>query len=112
MLIRRIARPMLATVFVASGIDALRNPQPRADMSRDLVDKSVQALPNSVTDNVPTEPEILVRVNGAIQIGGGVLLATGKFPRIAALGLAGSLVPTTLAGHAFWEETDPDVRAR
>ncbi|MGC5259336.1 DoxX family membrane protein [Gordonia sp. DT218] len=112
MLIRRIARPMLATVFVASGIDALRNPQARADMSRDLVDKSVQALPNSVTDNVPTEPEILVRVNGAIQLGGGILLATGKFPRFAALGLAGSLVPTTLAGHAFWDETDPDVRAR
>ncbi|MYR05345.1 DoxX family membrane protein [Gordonia sp. SID5947] len=112
MLIRRIARPMLATAFVASGIDALRNPAPKAEMSRDLVDKSVEALPNSVTDNVPTEPEVLVRVNGAIQVGGGILLATGKFPRFAALGLAGSLVPTTLAGHPFWEETDPAARAR
>ncbi|AZG43851.1 DoxX family protein [Gordonia insulae] len=112
MLIRRIARPMLATVFVASGIDALRNPGPRAEMSRDLVDKSVEALPNSVTDSVPTEPITLVRINGAVQVGGGILLATGKFPRIASLGLAGSLIPTTLAGHAFWEETDPEAKAR
>jgi uncharacterized membrane protein YphA (DoxX/SURF4 family) len=32
-------------------------------------------------------------------------------PRVAALVLAGSLVPTTLAGHRFWEEDDPKTRA-
>ena len=30
---RRIARPLLAAVFVNSGIDALRNPEPRAKLA-------------------------------------------------------------------------------
>ncbi|MEE4025892.1 DoxX family membrane protein [Gordonia sp. PKS22-38] len=112
MLIRRIARPMLATAFVASGIDALRSPKAKAETARGFVDKSVEALPDDVTTKVPTDPETLVRINGAVQVGGGILLATGKFPRIAALALAGSTVPTTIAGHAFWEETDPERRAQ
>lgn len=111
MLIRRIARPMLASVFVYSGIDALRNPHKRAEMATPLIDKSVDVLPNTVTDNVPTEALTLVRVNGAVQVAGGVLLAAGKFPRAASLGLAGSLIPTTVAGHAFWNETDPVARS-
>jgi uncharacterized membrane protein YphA (DoxX/SURF4 family) len=36
----------------------------------------------------------------------GLALATGRFPRISSLVLAASLVPTTYAGHAFWEEKD------
>lgn len=112
MLIRRIARPMLATAFVASGIDALRSPTAKAETARGFIDKSVETLPDDVTEKVPTDPETLVRINGAVQVGGGILLATGKFPRIAALALAGSTVPTTIAGHAFWEETDPEARAR
>jgi uncharacterized membrane protein YphA (DoxX/SURF4 family) len=39
------------------------------------------------------------------------LLATGRLPRVAATVLAVSLVPTTLAGHRFWEGTDPQARA-
>jgi uncharacterized membrane protein YphA (DoxX/SURF4 family) len=31
-------------------------------------------------------------------------------PRLAALALAGSLIPTTLAGHAFWKVDDPTAR--
>lgn len=57
------------------------------------------------------DPERLVRINGAVQVGAGVMLATGRFPRVAALALAGSLVPTTLAGHAWWKEEDPNRRA-
>ncbi|MGV9710045.1 DoxX family protein [Gordonia sp. NPDC003424] len=111
MLIRRIARPMLASVFVYAGIDSLRNPQKRAEMAAPFIDKSVEVLPDSVTDKVPTDAVTLVRVNGAVQVGAGVLLATGKFPRIASLGLASSVVPTTIAGHAFWNETDPVKRS-
>lgn len=110
MLIRRIARPMLASVFVVSGIDAIRTPAPKAQMASGFIDKSVATLPDSVTDNVPTEAETLVRINGAVQVGAGILLATNKYPRVAALALAGSTVPTTVAGHPFWQETDPAAR--
>ncbi|SFA61738.1 Uncharacterized membrane protein YphA, DoxX/SURF4 family [Rhodococcoides kroppenstedtii] len=111
MIVRRIARPMLASIFVAGGVDALRNPSGRAKAAKPLIDKSQDVLPDEVTQNVPDDPETLVKINAAIQIGGGVLLATGKAPRIASAVLAGSLVPTTLAGHAFWEETDPEAKA-
>ena len=111
MLIRRIARPMLAAVFVASGVDTLRNPAPRVKAAAPLVAKGEQALPDEITDRVPTDPDTLVKINAAVQVGGGLLLASGRFPRLAALGLAGSLVPTTLAGHAFWAETEPAAKA-
>ncbi|MFD4368716.1 DoxX family membrane protein [Rhodococcus sp. NPDC058521] len=111
MLVRRIARPLLSTIFIAGGIDALKNPSGKAQAAAPLIDKSTEALPSSVTDTVPTDVETLVKINAAVQIGGGVLLATGKAPRFASLALAGSLVPTTLAGHDFWNENDPAQRS-
>jgi len=47
----------------------------------------------------------------AVQVVAGALLTTGRVPRTAALALAASLLPTTLAGHPFWEEEDPGQRA-
>ncbi|MGB7239864.1 MAG: DoxX family membrane protein, partial [Rhodococcus sp. (in: high G+C Gram-positive bacteria)] len=111
MLVRRIARPLMSTIFIAGGIDALRNPAGKAKAATPLIEQGQETLPDSVTANVPSDPETLVRINGAIQVGGGLLLATGKAPRIASLALAGSLVPTTVAGHAFWNETDPETKA-
>lgn len=124
MILRRIARPMLAAVFVSGGIDALRNPAPRVEAADPLVSKAAdqvidkvpeQALskvPDSIVDKVPTDTESLVKINAAAQIGAGIALALGKFPRLSALVLAGSVVPTTLAGHRFWEKEDPKERAQ
>ena len=33
-------------------------------------------------------------------------------PRLASLLLSASLVPTTIAGHRFWEEREPSARNR
>jgi uncharacterized membrane protein YphA (DoxX/SURF4 family) len=38
------------------------------------------------------------------------MLVLGLLPRVAAAMLAGSLVPTTFAGHRFWEQDDPATR--
>ncbi|WP_415395453.1 DoxX family membrane protein [Rhodococcus globerulus] len=111
MLVRRIARPLLSTIFIAGGIDALRNPAQRAAKATPLIDKSVETLPGAVTQKLPADPETLIKLNAVIQIGGGALLASGKAPRIASLALAGSLIPTTVAGHDFWNESDPTLRA-
>ncbi len=46
-----------------------------------------------------------------MQVTAGVMLAAGIVPRLAAAVLAGSLVPTTLAGHRFWAEEDARARA-
>ena len=56
-------------------------------------------------------PWRLVRLNAAVQLGAAAALATGHLPRISSAVLAGSLVPTTLAGHSFWNETDPSTKA-
>jgi uncharacterized membrane protein YphA (DoxX/SURF4 family) len=101
---RRIARPLLASVFVVGGIDALRNPDTKAERA--------DAVVGPLSERLGTDPEVLVRANGAIQVGAGVLLATGKFRRVASLALIGSIIPTTLGGHRFWDETDPAARSQ
>ena len=59
---------------------------------------------------IPSDPQTLVRVNAAVQIAAAAALATNRAPRLSSTVLAASLVPTTLAGHRFWEETDPGPR--
>jgi uncharacterized membrane protein YphA (DoxX/SURF4 family) len=99
---RRIARPLLASIFIVDGIQAIRNPAG----NNGVVDADSPALGEG-PDNTLT----VVRLNGVVQAGGGVLLAIGKFPRLAALALIGTIVPTTYAGQRFWEETDDIKRA-
>lgn len=111
MIVRRIARPLLSTVFIAGGIDSLRSPAPKAQAAGSLIEKSVGALPGAVTEKLPSDPETLVKINAAVQVGAGTLLALGKAPRASALVLAGTLVPTTVAGHDFWNVDDPQQRA-
>ncbi len=103
-LVRRIARPMLAAIFVEGGIDTLRHPQGRAAKAAPFLEKYLAPL------GVTQDPELLVRANAAAMILGGSLLAMGRLPRPAAALLAGFLVPTTVAGHPFWAETDPAAR--
>jgi uncharacterized membrane protein YphA (DoxX/SURF4 family) len=103
---RRIARPLLAAVFVSSGVDVLRDPESRAKLAEPVTSKLAKPL------GLPEDPLQLVKINAAVQVGAGVLLAVGKLPRLAALVLCGSIVPTTLAGHRFWEETEPARRAQ
>jgi putative oxidoreductase len=92
---RSLARPLLASMFIAGGFDALRNPGHRPEL-----------VAKAGLDN----PEKLVRINAATQLVGGLTLATGRLPRLSALALAGSLVPTTYVGHPFWSEDDKAAR--
>ena len=110
MLVRRIARPLLATPFVYGGISTLRKPQDRVPGARPVVEKLTEAADKQLPVQLPTDVEQYVKLNAGIQVGAGTLLALGRFPRLSSLLLAGSTVPTTLAGHRFWEEQDPKVQ--
>lgn len=110
MLIRRIARPMLSAAFIARGVEALRSPKPAADAARPTLE-GLSKLPDPVGTNVPADAETVARATAAVQIGGGLLLATGKLPRLASAALALSVVPGSLGGHTFWSETDPQRKA-
>lgn len=104
---RRIARPMLASIFIAGGLDAVRRPETKVKAAEAVTVPLIRTA-----SWVPEDPEVLVRVNGAVQVGAGVLLAAGKFRRLAAIALIGSIIPTTYAGHRFWEEIDDVSRAQ
>jgi putative oxidoreductase len=103
--VRRIARPMLAAIFVTSGVDSLRHPATRAKVAAPLVKDMAEWF------NLPDDPELMVRANGATMLAAGTMLGLGRVPRLAALALAAALVPTTYAAHAFWTIEDPDARA-
>ena len=105
-LVRRVARPMLAAMFVVGGLDQLKHPSTKADTARPLVEKLAPAI------GLPDDTELLVRANGAAMVGAGALLALGRLPRLASTVLAATLVPTTVAAHSFWNEQDPKVRAQ
>lgn len=77
-LIRLLARPMLASAYVANGISRARNPHTAA--------KTVEPVLNAVGDKLPVDVSAatVARATGVAQAGAGVLLAIGKFPRLSA----------------------------
>jgi uncharacterized membrane protein YphA (DoxX/SURF4 family) len=99
---RTLIRPMVAAPFIALGYQALRNPRPLRPAAEEV------GSPIAETVGLPADPLTLVNINAGVQVGAGALLALGRLPRAASLALAASLVPTTLAGHRFWEATDAD----
>ena len=114
-LLRAAARTMLASYFVASGVKALRDPAPLVPAAEPLAEKLVplikQASPDQVAGFIPEDTATLVRVDGALQIVGGLALATGRGRRMGAWLLATSLLPNTIAKHPFWSKSDPEEKA-
>lgn len=108
-LVRMIARPMLATIFVVQGAKNFRDPEPAMPAAAKFAER-VGPTVEQRAPALPTDPKTLVRINAGVQFGAGLALATGRCPRLAALTLAGSLAPTTWARHAFWEIDDPEER--
>ncbi|KMO79076.1 DoxX [Mycolicibacterium obuense] len=101
---------MLSAVFISRGVEALRSPKPAAQSTQNTLD-GLSKLPDPVSTNLPSDAETVARINAAVQIGGGLLLATGKLPRVASAALALTVVPGSLGGHNFWNQTDPQRKA-
>jgi putative oxidoreductase len=100
-LLRALARPMLVSIFVIQGYDTFRQPERVASLAEPVVRPLAERMPA-----VPAKTEQAVRINGAVQMVAGSLLALGRWPRLSALAIAATLVPTTIAGHRFWEAED------
>lgn len=96
---------MMASIFLTGGLDALRHPDQKVEAAEHIAPQLAASL------HIPADVTTLVQINGAIQLAAGALLVLNRLPRLAAMALAVSLVPTTLAGHRFWEETDERARA-
>ena len=110
--IRLVARPMLASAFLVGAVNALQNAPglaPKASRVTEKVAPLAQRMAPGVP--IPTDPVTIVRLNAGVQIAAAAALATGHLPRVSSTVLAGSLLPTTVAGHAFWREGDPATKA-
>ncbi|KQR33096.1 DoxX family protein [Deinococcus sp. Leaf326] len=88
-----IGRALLASIFIKNGYDHLQNP-----------DYIVRAARGA---EVP-EPELAVKLNSAVMLGAGAMLALGVAPGLAGTALAASLIPTTVVGHPFWDKQGPE----
>ncbi|MFD0363616.1 DoxX family membrane protein [Nocardia sp. GCM10030253] len=111
MLLRRLARPLLAASFVADGVDTLMHPESRAKAASALVQQGEQRLPDNLAAKLPSDTAMVVRVNAIAQVSGGVLLALGKMPRLASVVLAATVIPATVTEQDFWAEQDPGRKA-
>lgn len=105
-LTRTAGRLAFAPLFVVNGIASAKEPGPRTQMAAPTLDVMREYIPV-----IPKSDDLAVRINGGIQAAAGVTLGLGLFPKTSAAVLAGSLIPTTIAGHAFWNEEDEGQRA-
>lgn len=109
---RLLARPMLASMFVVGGINAFKNADALAVRAQPVADRFVPLAQRMAPQApIPSNTATLVRLNAGAQVLAGAALASGHVPRLASTVLAATLVPTTLAGHRYWEETDSAVKA-
>ncbi|WP_286930123.1 MULTISPECIES: DoxX family protein [Aeromicrobium] len=104
-LLRAVARPMLASMFISGGVMALRKPGALAHKAQPVADVLRKVAPQA-----NLSPTNLIRLNSAVHVAAGATLATGHLPRTSALVLAATMPATTVAGHPFWNETDPVAR--
>lgn len=104
-LLRTVARPMLASVFIYSGALALRDPSTLAARVQPVTNLVNKAIPNG-----SVSAKQLVRGAGLAHIIGGLSLATGRMPRTSALALAATLPATSAVSHQYWNETDPAAK--
>jgi len=95
-MLKALGRICLSGIFIIAGSEAFKAPGPRTKMVEGV--------------GIP-QPEIAVKANGATMVLGGILLALGIAPKAAAGALIGTMIPTTLVGHAFWQEKDPKALA-
>ncbi|RFS84967.1 DoxX family membrane protein [Actinomadura spongiicola] len=101
-----LARPFVAAPYIMNGLDALRDPRERAER----VGPAVKPVADRI-DWLPKDPESLVRMQGALSLGTGALLLTGRFRRLTTLLMAAQLVPVLATEHRYWTEDDAERRA-
>jgi putative oxidoreductase len=102
--LRFLVRPMLAAPFIVGGLNVLRTPKTSARAAADVAEPIANAV------GLDASSEALVKANAGAQVGAGAALALGFFPRVAALVLGASVVPSTIAAHRFWDEREPAKR--
>ncbi|WP_441959135.1 DoxX family protein [Mycolicibacterium houstonense] len=101
---------MLSATFIARGVETLRDPTAATETARSTLG-AMSAMPGPVGANVPTDARTVARVNAAVQVAGGLLLAAGRAPRLTAAALAVTMIPGSLGSQALLKDSDPQRTA-
>jgi putative oxidoreductase len=99
-LLSSVARPLLAAVSVANGVETLLDPKPKLEAAAPLLAKASKSV----------NPTLVVQADAAVKIAAGLLMGLGWAPRLAAIALAADLIPTTVAEHPFSATGSSDAR--
>ncbi len=83
-MIRKIARPMLASVYIADGVDTLVNSSEHVESSERFLKQVRSVVPAEYQRYVPKDAELVAQALGGTKVGAGALYALGKAPRFAA----------------------------
>jgi putative oxidoreductase len=94
-MLRQLGHLLLSGIFISGGWAAFSEPGGRV---KKVAEVGIQ------------EPDVAVEANGLLMVICGAMLGLDIAPKLAALGLIGSLVPTTVVGHAFWKEESSQGR--
>ena len=107
MLLRRIARPLFASWFVAEAVDGIRHPATHATSVREgiaalrghagRVPGLTDVLDTALTSVSDRQLGVVVRVHGVATVAAAGALALGRAPRTSALALALLTVPVVVA---------------
>ncbi|WKD57748.1 DoxX [Corynebacterium capitovis DSM 44611] len=111
-MIRKFARPMLASVYVIDGVETVLNPGKHKESAESTLKKVRAVVPAQYRSLLPSSPETAAQIAGGVKTGAGALFALGKAPRTAAALLAATAVPSLIGRNAFWEAKDAEEKAR
>ena len=99
MVVRPLARALLAAPFVYDGIDVARHPAPHVAAARPTLDLATGlARRPALSDRDATR---LVRAHGALTTLAGLTLAVGRAPRSSSLVLAALTLPLAVVHQPF-----------
>jgi len=105
---------MLAGYFVADGVAAINRPELLTDdmapLARAVTQTARRLLPESASAKIPQDTAAYVRIHGAIQAVGGVMVATGFLRRFGAGLIALAYLPRVIAARPRIKSLTTDQR--
>lgn len=105
MVLRTLARPLLASWFVYEAAESILTPQKRAEQIAPMVEPALADL------GVPDVKTVdIVKFHGFAVMGAAASLAISRNPRTSALALVALTAGTIGMTRPFWSQKDPEVR--
>ncbi|MET1035153.1 MAG: DoxX family protein [Arthrobacter sp.] len=108
--VRLIARPLLASSFVWSGLERLRKPEESGERLRPGLRRISAVLPQF--KEAADRPASVARIVGGVQVVAGLLFALGKFPRLSASLLVGTSALTSFEDGSNGASSSSGARLR